>query len=377
MNFVNTNPVIHSFMKRCTPLSYPGMQKRLENYCKNGDGDSFQKASETTAIDTYPATDSSSDDMVSVIKWNLKRSCRAEDKLSPEEKNMSESEKSKAMLSYLKTMNLNLKPESIEDEEEIPSSPESDTFSYPDFLPSPYNTLDLQKMSLSKFDDWKLSFNPPLEESLDRLISRLVQMERLQHLTILRERIKESVSPTVAVNSRSGCSRDVHQVMQKPSNPPCPQAAFDEDPPSLGCFVQESDITKCTCQHCHNSKWNLETPSSGRSFTKHCRASCSNLKYAKSPEISGNIVTRRSLSCSRSSQKIRSSLKTASPKLLSPSAAESYCLTDNESSKYKQPRTKRKSCRKNGALMAKTSHSQKLVSLSFISKQKCSHFGHQ
>ncbi|XP_060134221.1 protein FAM217A [Zootoca vivipara] len=366
INFIHTNPLVQSFIKRCHTVSYLETQKAtLENCNRNGDGDFLKN--EAIAPAAYPATDGSSDDMLSVIRSSLKRgNGSVEDKPSIE-KEISENEKrSKELLKYLKTVNVNLKPDPIEVKEEVSS--ESDTFSYPDFLPPPYNTWDLQKMSPSKFDEWKLSFNPPLEESLCKLISRLVEMEKLQHLTILKERTRETVSPTMAVNNRTSFSKDAHQFKQlKHSDSSCPQAGFDGDLHHFGCCMQELDMPKCTCQRCH-SKWNSGASSPARPSTKPCRASCSRCnKCSKAPVIldSRNVPARRALSCSGSSPKIRSAVKTTSTKLLLPSSAVAYSLADSESSKWKQPRTKRKPCRKNGVLMSK------LKSMPVISKEKC------
>lgn len=382
INVINTSPVVlHPAVTRYNPVPYCGIQKTsLENYFTNGDGDFLKKVNETAA--SHPAMDSSSDDMPSVVKWNSKRrNSNTESKLL-EEKNVSENEKrNEILLKYLRNMNLNLRPDPMEHKEDASSSLEGDvTFSYPDFLPSPYNTLDLQKLSVLKWDDWKLAFNPPLEESLDKLISRLVEMERLQHLTILRERTRDHlVSTTMAVNNRASSSRDVYQLRQlRLSDFARHQAAFDGTSYSLGSYVQETDVSRCTCQHCR-SKGSSGGSSSVRSSKKYLRGSCNTFKGSRAPVIldSSNVLSRRSLSCSGSSSSIRSAVKTTSSKLLSPSVPTASSLPDSESSKYKQPRTKRKTCRKNIALTGKPFHSQRLKSLSVISKQKYSHVDSQ
>ncbi|XP_053103094.1 protein FAM217A isoform X2 [Hemicordylus capensis] len=378
MNFITNPTLLHSYVNRYHPVSYPGTPKTtLENHSRNGDQDFFKKASEATASESYPATDSSSDDMLSVMKWNLKRGNGNTENPLAEEKYAAENEKSDVLLKYLKNANLNLRPEPIEHKEDVSSSHENNTFSYPDFLPPPYNSLDLQKLSLSKWDDWKLAFNPPLDESLDKLISRLVEMERLQHLTILRERTKEQpISPTMAVNNHAISSKDIHQLKQlKRSDLSYHHAAYNADPCSLGDCMQEPDLSKCTCQHCHN-KWDSGASSLLRSTTNHFRVSCN--KCSKAPVIldSSSVLTRKSLSCSGSSSKIRSAVKMTSSKLRIPSTPVACCLPDNANSKPKQPRTKRKTCRKTVS-MGKVFHSQRLKSISVISKQKYSNADHQ
>lgn len=248
--------MVHSFTKRYHPVSYPETKKTtLGKNCRNDDGDSLKKANEVTTSDSYLATDSSSDDIHSASKWKLGgKSVNSESKLLAEEKEVTENEKRNiTLLKYFKNLNLNIKTDSFMDQEDAPSLLENDKFPYPDFLPSPYNNLDFKKLSLSKSDSWKSSINPPLNDSLDKIVSRLVEMERLQHLTILREKKKEAVSAAATASSRSISTKELHQSKQ--SRP-------------LDClcclFRPERDI-KCTCQHCHSHK---NSAISMRSFSK-------------------------------------------------------------------------------------------------------------
>ncbi|XP_025023987.1 uncharacterized protein LOC112540935 isoform X1 [Python bivittatus] len=48
----------------------------------------------------------------------------------------------------------------------------------------------------------KIYGNPPLNASLDSLVPHLVEMEKLQHLSILRERTRETVYSTLIANHR-------------------------------------------------------------------------------------------------------------------------------------------------------------------------------
>lgn len=377
-----SSAVLHPSISKYNPLSYCGIQKTsFETYFSNGDGDFCKKASETIASQSNPSIDSSNDDVLSISKWNSKkRNGNEENQLSVEEKNASENEKkSDVLLKYLRSMNLNLKPEPIEHKEEFSSSLEVDTsFSYPDFLPPPYNTLDLQKMSVLKWEDWKSAFNPPLEESVDKLISRLVEMERLQRVTILRERTKDQlVSPTLAVNSRTNSSKDIYQLKQlRVSDFSRHQAGFDGPPYSLGSNLRETDLSRCNCQHCRNNKGNSGGSFSVRPTKKHLRGSCNTFKGPKTPVMldSSHALVRKSLSCSGGSTSVRPTVKMTSSKLLSPSMpVAGGSLPSSESVKFKQPRTKRKACRKNIASVGKPFHSQRLKSVSVISKQKYSH----
>nr|XP_016850645.1 PREDICTED: protein FAM217A isoform X2 [Anolis carolinensis] len=332
-NFIHTNPMVHSFMKKCYPISYFGTQ----NSSKTSEGDICKKVHESNTSDS-----SSSDDTLSTLKRKMKRKNDNVESTHPvEEKTTSENEeRNKLLQEYLKSFNTNLNPDPIEHKEGVFSSVGDDTFSYPDFLPPPYNTLDLQK--LSKLDNWRTAFKEPLDYSIDLLISRLIRMERLQHLTVVREKRKEAVYPTVAVNNLSSSSTDIHQRKQlRPFDFSCSQAAFDCDRHNFDSSIHERHIQKCTSQHRPN-KQSSGGASPVRSSTKSSQTSCSTSKCVKVPVTvdSSNVIMRQSTSCSGSSSKIHTGVKMTSSKLLSSST------TDNDSSKSKDARSKRKPCKK-------------------------------
>ncbi|XP_063156011.1 LOW QUALITY PROTEIN: protein FAM217A [Candoia aspera] len=371
-NVIHTNPLVQSFMKRHHPVSYQGTKKTTsEKNSTDGDGDFPKMTNEAATSDSYPATDSSGDDMRLANKWKLKkRNDNVERKLLVEEKAATETEKrNKALLEKLKNVNLNLKPDPFEhQEDDIPSSSaENDMFSYPDFLPSPYNNLNF-KNSLSKSDDWKSSIKPPLNASLDKLVSRLVEMERLQHTTILRERAREAICPAVAANNRTILTKELPQSKQ-PRPLDCCQVKCDGDTHNSSCGGQQTDMPKC--QQSHNHK---NSAPSMHSSSKMTGASSSNFKSNKTPVVlsSSNVALRQSLSCSGSSSKICPDVKLNSTNADSPSPTIACSLPDSESSKNRPTKTKRKDLKKKGSLTSKSSQSQKLKSASLISKQKSS-----
>ncbi|KAG6925290.1 family with sequence similarity 217 member A, partial [Chelydra serpentina] len=94
-NFFTVNPtLVGAHMNSYHTLSYRGPQQMpLGIYWTNGDGDFFKARNETTASDSYPATESSSDDTLCVSKWNLKLRNSIENSLLTEEgEKVSESE---------------------------------------------------------------------------------------------------------------------------------------------------------------------------------------------------------------------------------------------------------------------------------------------
>ncbi|XP_067418680.1 protein FAM217A [Emydura macquarii macquarii] len=390
LNFLTVNPtLVGAHMNSYHTVAYRGPQQMpLGIYWTNGDGDFFKARNEITASESCPATESSSDGTLCVSKWNMKlRNSNVDHSLLTEESDVSESEKvNDVLLSYFKNMDLNLRPETIENIEKASSKHQNEVFPYPDFLPPPFNNLDLQKLALSKWDDWKIVFNPPPESSVVKLISRLLEIERMQHLTILKEKTKDlAVSPSMVLGNRPSSTKSMHQLKQsKLSDSSCLQTAFngeyEEKNKSIhsGCCTHEWNSSKCTWEYCHNCKWSAGTSSIRSSSTKHLRASCDAFKISKTPIIlnSNNILLRRSSSCCVAAPRTQSTVKMTSLKLLPPSTAITSPFTEKDSSKYKQPRTKKKLYRKN-VVMSKTFPCQKLKSVSAMPKQKYTHIDKQ
>ncbi|CAM5091516.1 unnamed protein product [Eretmochelys imbricata] len=384
LNFFTVNPtLVGAHMNSCHTVSYRGPQQMpLGIYWTNGDGDFFKVKNETTA-DSYPATESSSDDTLSVSKWNLKlQNSSVKNSLLTEEGDVSGSEKvNDVLLSYFKYMDLNLRPETIENIEKASSKHQNEVFPYPDFLPPPFNNLDLQKLALSKWDDWKVVFNPPPESSVVKLISRLLEIERMQHLTILKEKTRDlTVSSSMMLGNRPSSTKSMHQLKQsRLSDPLCFQTPFNRDYQEKnksnhsGCCMHDWNSSKCTWEYCHNCKWSAGTSSVRSSSTKQLRASCDTFKSSKIPIIlNSNMLLRRSSSCCVAAPRTQSTVKLTSPKLLPSSTALTSPFPDKDSLKYKQPRTKKKLYRKN-VVTSKTSHCQKLKSVSAMPKQKYTH----
>ncbi|KAM9166521.1 protein FAM217A [Pangshura tecta] len=384
LNFFTVNPtLVGAYMNNYHTVSYRGPQQMpLGIYWTNGDGDFFKARNETTASDSYAATERRSDDTLCMSKWNLKlQNSSVENNLLPEDGDVSESEKANVLLRYFKYMDLNLRPETIENIEKASSKHQNEVFPYPDFLPPPFNNLDLQKLALSKWDDWKEVFNLPPESSVVKLISRLLEIERMQDLTILKEKTRDlTVTSSMMLGNRPSSTKSMHQLKQlRLSDPLCLQTAFNQDYQEKnksnhsGCCTHEWNSSKCTWEYCRHCKWSAGTSSIRSSSTKQLRASCDAFKSSKTPIIlNSNMLLRRSSSCCVAAPRTQSAIKLTSPKLLPPSTAITSPFPDKDSLKYKQPRTKKKLYRKN-VVTSKTFHCQKLKSVSAMPKQKYTH----
>ncbi|XP_075777431.1 protein FAM217A isoform X2 [Pelodiscus sinensis] len=374
-NFFAVNPtLVGTYMNSYHPVSYQRPQQMpLEIYWTNGDGDFFNTRNENTASDSTPTTESSSDDTVHVSKWNLMlRNSSVENSLLTEASDKPKTEKvNDVLLHYFKDMDLNLRPETLQNIGKASSKHQNEVFPYPDFLPPPFNNLDLQKLAISKWDDWKVFFNPPPEKSVMKLISRLLEIERMQHLTILKEKTRDlTVSPSVMLGNRPSSTKSMHHLKQsRLSDPSCLQTAFNGEYQEKnkssysGCCMHECNSSKW--EQCQNCKWSARSSSIKSSSTKHLRASCDAFKSSKAPIIlnSSNMLLRRSSSCCVAAPRIQSTVKLTSQKILPPGIAVTSLYPDKDNSKYKQPRTKKKLYRKNVV-------TSKLKSVSTMPKQK-------
>ncbi|XP_036599191.1 protein FAM217A-like [Trichosurus vulpecula] len=171
--------------------SYPGPQRQmsLSLHWPTADGD-FCKDKYEPQSNPSSAPECNNDKTLFSSTWNAKCGKNSMEENLIDKSDLSEDENVRdILLNHFKKIDLNLRPEVIDDFEEPFSEQPNQVFSYPDFLPPPFNTLDLRKLALSKSKKWKLAFNH-IEYSTEKLINRLLEMERKQHMTIQKERPK-------------------------------------------------------------------------------------------------------------------------------------------------------------------------------------------
>ncbi|XP_019394249.1 PREDICTED: LOW QUALITY PROTEIN: protein FAM217A, partial [Crocodylus porosus] len=360
LNFFTFNCTLAGVhMNKYQTASYPGVeQAALGIYWTNGNGDFCKARNEAIASSSYSAAESNSNNTRFVSRRNLTSGkSSSKDKLLTEESNESKSEKADEVFpTYAKNMTLNLRPKTAENIKEAFYKRQNEEFSYPDFLPSPFNKLDLQKLSHFDKANWKALFDPPPEDSMVKLISRLLEMERMQHLTVLKERVKDlTVSSPVPVGSRPSSLKPMLQLKQpRPSESVCPQTVCNGDYQEKS---RSSPSAFCTLE------W-----TSSKSIKQH-RASGDTFKRSKVSTIlnSNHMLSRRSSSCA---PKTQSAVQMTS-KLLPPSTAIACSFPEKDCSKYKKPKNKKKLYKKNVGT-GKLFHCQKVKALSTLPKQKCS-----
>ncbi|XP_078009756.1 protein FAM217A [Phascolarctos cinereus] len=367
--------------------SYPGLQQQMPlSLCwPYADGDFCKEKSEPRS-NSYSAIENNNGETLSASNWNAKYGNSSMEENLTDESDLSENEKvNDTLLTYFKKMDLNLKPEVIEDFEESFLEQPSEVFSYPDFLPPPFNTLDLHKLAFSKSENWKVALDP-MESSIEQLIGRLLEMERIQHLTIQKERPKIPIScSTQVITERPSSSKGSSK--QKPSRYPeflclqtaCIDKSREKTKNNSNSCKLEQNTSKCSWNNAGKHKRNSRPPSiRSSSTTKQIIATYDDFKISKGSslnpchEVSSRPTSSHSIAQTHPLVKMVST-RCLQPKSSIPLSSLSLCLPEAQESK--PSRSKKKLCRKN-ITVNRPLHVQKrqCLSPSFTAKcEKCSH----
>ncbi|XP_068850313.1 protein FAM217A [Capricornis sumatraensis] len=241
--------------------SHPALRAPLSLCRPYADGDSFKDTNEPH-INLCSTLENNSGELLTAPNWNLKYGNSSVEENLTDESDLSENEKANdALLSYFKKMDLNLKPETIENVEEPFTEELNEVFPYPDFLPPPFSTLDLHKLALSKSDSWKMSVETPAS-SLELLMARLLDMERLQHLTIQRERPRLQTSFCAPVATERPPSSKAVSKTRQPKPPDavglqmaCVEKSHEKIKNSSGSYKPEYRAPKWNWNSAGKYKW--------------------------------------------------------------------------------------------------------------------------
>nr|KAF6443750.1 family with sequence similarity 217 member A [Molossus molossus] len=301
-----------------------------------------------------------------------------------DESDLSENEKANdTLLGYFKKMDLNLKPETIESVEESFTEEPSEVFSYPDFLPPPFNTVDLHKLALSKSENWKATVES-LESCVEHLITRLLEMERLQHTTIQKERPRlQTTTCTPAVTERPSSSKTIPKMRQPKLSDSvslqttCVDKTREKRKNNFGSCKLEQNASKWNWSSAGKYQWNSRPPSlKSSSTTKQLMATYDDFKSPKSSilnpcqELSSTPTTAQS---AQSLVKVISTRPGLPPRSLIPVSPIPLSFSENQREDIKAPKPKKKLYRKHIALN-RPFYLQKLncLSPSFRAKGICS-----
>ncbi|XP_069349614.1 protein FAM217A [Eulemur rufifrons] len=359
----------------------PGLPMPLGLCWPYADGDFFKDRNELR-INSCSTIENNSGETLSASNWNLKYGNSSVEENLTDESDLSENEKANdSLLSYFKGMDLNLKPEKIENVEEPFTEEPNEVFPYPDFLPPPFDALDLHKLALSKSENWKATVDPP-ESSIEHLITRLLELERLQHTTIQKERPRlQTAFCTPAVTERPSSSKAIPKVRQPKLadslslQMSCVDKSREKRKSNSGSCKLEQNASKWNWSNAGKCKWNSRPPSLKSSSSTKQLITTYDFKNPKSSilnpcqELSSKPTT---------AQTTQSLVKMVSTRCLPPRSPIPVSpiplsFPDNQKEEIKAPRSKKKLYRKN-IVLNRPFYIQKLncLSPSFIAKDKCS-----
>uniref|UniRef100_A0A2K6NXU4 Family with sequence similarity 217 member A n=2 Tax=Rhinopithecus roxellana TaxID=61622 RepID=A0A2K6NXU4_RHIRO len=246
---------------------YPGLPVPLGLCWPHADGDFFKNRNEIQ-FSSYSTIENNDGETLPAPNWNLKHGSSSVEENLTDESDLSENEKANdTLLSSFKKVDLNLKPETIKNVEEPFTEEPNEVFPYPDFLPPAFSTLDLHNLALSKSDHWKATLEPA-ESSVEQLITRLLELERLQHMTIQKERPRlPTTFCTPAVTERPSSSKATPKARQPKLcaslslQIPCVDKSQEKSKNNSGSCKLEQNTLKWNWSNAGKYKWNTRPPS--------------------------------------------------------------------------------------------------------------------
>nr|XP_042134274.1 protein FAM217A isoform X6 [Peromyscus maniculatus bairdii] len=302
-----------------------------------------------------------------------------------DESDLSENEKmNDSLLSYFKKMDLNLKPETIDHVERSFPEEANGMSAYADFLPAPFNTLDLHKFALSKCENWKAVIDPP-ESSIERLIIRLLELERLQHMTIQKEkpRLQSTFySSMFSMAERPASSKAIALKGRPPKFPDTlilqtssVEKSRDKRKNSSGSGKSEQNVSKWNWSSAGKCKLNSRPLLRCSSTAKQCVAAHEDLKNSKSSILNPCQELPPKPTTAQAAQPLAKvvSAKCLPPRSPVPVSPIPLSFPENPKEESKVPKTKRKLHRKS-ILLNRPFYIQKqnCLSPSLIARGKCS-----
>ncbi|XP_029324027.1 protein FAM217A isoform X2 [Mus caroli] len=366
-------------------ILYPGQSMPAGLCWPYADGD-FLKDRNEFHINSCSTMENNNGDSLSASNWNFKyRNSSVEENVT-DESDLSENEKmNDSLLSYFKKMDLNLKPETIEHVERAFPEEAGQVPVYADFLPAPFNTLDLHRFAFSKCESWKAAVEPP-ESSIERLILRLLELERLQHMTIQRERPRLQSTFYSSMLSMAERPSSSKAIILKAKAPKIPETSTlqtsgvdknrDKRKNNSGSGKPEQNVSKWSLSSAGKSKSNSRALLKYSSTAKHCAVAHDDLKNSKNSSL--NPCQEPPLKSTTTTQATQPMARVVSTRCLPPRSPMPVSpiplsFPENPREEGKVPRTKKK-CHRKSILLNRAFYIQKqnCLSPSLIARGKCS-----
>ncbi|XP_052013736.1 protein FAM217A [Apodemus sylvaticus] len=363
-------------------IPYPGRSMPAGLCWPYADGD-FLKDRNEFRSNSFSTMENNNGDSLSASNWNFKyRNSSAEENVT-DESDLSENEKmNDSLLSYFKKMDLNLKPETIDHVERAFTEEVS---VYADFLPAPFNTLDLHRFAFSRCESWKAAVDPP-ESSIERLIIRLLELERLQHMTIQRERPRLQSTFYSSMFSMAERPSSSKAIALKAKPPKIPETSTlqtsgtdknrDKRKNNSGSGKPEQNVSKWSLSSGGKSKSNSRPLLKCPSTSKQCAVAHDDQKNSKNSIL--NPCQEPPPKPTTTTQATQPMAKVVSTRCLAPRSPMPVSpiplsFPENPREEGKVPRTKKK-CHRKSILLNRSFYIQKrnCLSPSLIARGKCS-----
>lgn len=314
--------------------------------------------------------------------WTLRYGNGSVEENLTDESDLSETEKTNdTLLSYFKKMDSKLKPETIENIEESLTEEPDEAFAYPDFLPAPFQALDLHKLALSKAESWRAAAADPAEGSVEPLITRLLELERLQHATIQKEklRVQPALCAPTAPEQPSASKATPKGRQPKAADPlsaqtSCADKSREKRKNNSGSYRLEQNASKWNWSSSGKWKWDSRPTSLKSSSTTRQLTACDDPKSLRGSLLNPGqgLAAKPTLAQTTHSLVTMVSTRYLPPRSPIPVSPVPLTFPENPREDIEAPRTKNLH-RKNVALN-RPYYIQKLncLSTSFIAKNKCS-----
>lgn len=249
----------------------------------------------------------------------------------------------------------------------------------------PLSTLWTCRFAFSKCESWKATVDPP-ESSIERLIIRLLELERLQHMTIQRERPKLQSTFCSSMFSMAERPSSSKAIALKARAPKIPETSTlqtssvdknrDKRKNNSGSGKPEQNVSKWSLSTAGKSKSNSRSLLKCSSTSKQCAMAHDDVKNPKNSIL--NPCQEPPPKPTTTTQAIQPVVKVVSTRCLPPRSPMPVSpiplsFPENPREEVKVPRTKKK-CHRKSILQNRLFHVQKrnCLSPSLLARGKCS-----
>ncbi|XP_072366102.1 uncharacterized protein [Scyliorhinus torazame] len=206
---------------------------------------------------------------------------------------------------------------------------EGNLYPYPDFLPPPFNRIDFSELSMLEDYKWKEALPARPNRPLEQLIDRIVQMEKIQFMTIQKEKGRiAGVLPSPPANActsrkNSKRSRKSRQCDLLCVQPPHVEVCFKKANP--GKLDKRKFLYRIGSSHPCTESSDFQLSNDDVKFKRRLRANCNVYKHFKKSLYSSNQIILSRTASTYANNPAFSAVKSAKPLPGQKSSVSSPC----------------------------------------------------